>query len=93
MDDGLAEKLFEAFYFPVVPVAWKDLPDSQREAWESVAVAARAEAAAKVDGTVTMLREANAAWQRENGELRIRVGSLERSFASTGANPPASSDR
>jgi hypothetical protein len=49
MDDGLAEKLFKAFWSNICargwpqPVKWNELHETQREAWEAAAIAARGE--------------------------------------------------
>lgn len=82
MDDGLAEKLFNAFWHSVVawgwprPASWTDLHETQREAWQQVAIAARADAQAKLDAECEMLRAANDAWQRECAELNARLESV-----------------
>jgi hypothetical protein len=82
MDDGLAEKLYNAFWDPLVergwpkPCGWAALHTSQREAWEQVAIAARAHAAAQVNDEIVMLRGANDAWQRVNDELRDELACL-----------------
>lgn len=79
MDDGLAEKLFNAFWASVCahgwpkPCTWFELHETQREAWQQVAIAARADAASKIHDEVEMLRAANDAWQRENSELAMKL--------------------
>jgi hypothetical protein len=76
MDDGLAEKLFNAFWDPLVargwprPCAWDELHQTQRDAWEGVAAAARMDAASKINAEVEMLRAANQAWQTRDEEWR-----------------------
>jgi hypothetical protein len=82
MDDGLAEKLFDAFWAScaggdfVRLGPWSALRDEQREAWQAVAAMARREAEANEDAEIKMLREANAAWQRLDEEARVdRSGS------------------
>lgn len=79
MDDGLAERLFNAFWKPIVdagyppPVTWAALGDAQRMAWQAAAVAARTEFADRVDAEVEMLRGANAAWQREYADATAKL--------------------
>lgn len=91
MNDGLAEQLFNAFWDPLVergwpkPSPWADLHPTQREAWEQVAVAARAEFAKRDAGEIQMLRDANAAWQREAQILRDANGELRAQLAETNA--------
>ena len=80
MDDGLAEMLFNAFWDPLVargwpkPCAWQELHETQRDAWQQVAIAAREDATSKQNAELEMLRDANAAWQRYVQEAQIAAG-------------------
>lgn len=86
MDDGLAEKLFNAFWDPIVargwpkPCAWSDLHDTQREAWEQVAIAARGIFAGKVNAEVEMLHGAIDGWRSENERLTGELAETEESL-------------
>lgn len=82
MDDGLAEKLFYAFWKPIVdagyppPAKWDDLGDAQRTAWQAAAVAARGGMNAQIEMRTEMLEGANAAWQREVLALNEQIKQL-----------------
>lgn len=86
MNDGLAEKLFDAFWAGVCahgwpkPMAWSELHQTQRDAWEQVAIAAREDFARCLNVELEMLRGANEAWQRENATLRAGIEQQADSF-------------
>ena len=75
MDDGLAEKLFNAYRASLVanvllkPFELNEMNEVEREPWQAAAVAARQDASERDRAEIEMLRGANAGWQRE-GEKR-----------------------
>lgn len=79
MDDGLAERLFNAFWAPIVaagyppPAKWSELGEAQQLAWQAAATAARGEMKAQIALRTEMLQGANAAWQREHAELQAKL--------------------
>ncbi len=76
MGDNLAELLYTAWRSaqddPSAHPSWGNVEATVRGAWEAVATAARRDAASKVNDEVQMLRDANAAWQRRDAEMRKR---------------------
>lgn len=79
MDDGLAEKLFNAFWAPIVaagyppPAKWDELGDAPRIAWQAAAAEARRIHASQVEARVEMLEGAIEGWRREAAATEERI--------------------
>lgn len=63
MDDGLAERMFEAFWKPIVdagyppPAKWNELGEAQHLGWQAAATAARREMNATIAMRTEMLED------------------------------------